>query len=413
MAGQPNRVALKARIRTEAPILLALFLDLLGFGMVLVDFQLRGEALTPNGWSKGTTIGILLASTFAIQIVASPRWGLLSDRIGKKPVLLACSALSAAAMIVYGLADSIWLMLLSRVLAGFGGANVAIAQAFIGDALPEKDRPAAIGRIGAAISSGLILGPIIGGFLAVHGDNKLVGVTGGICSGLGVIAIALLLPNHPPQTDKPDEEKKKRHGHGFEILRDIPAVKPFAVIAVVSWFSLAMLEGTFLRLIHNLFNYNQTEFGFILGYEAILGVVVQGLILGWVVKRIGTITLLRFAYCIQGIGLALNPIAGILNPPMILILVASTLFAVGGGLSNPTVNSTCSALVPPNRQGELFGLLQGARSMGFLIGPILGGWLFDWHPTVPYLFAGLVCVAAAVLVPHRKLGEPIANVIER
>lgn len=386
--------------RAEAPILAAVFLDLLGFGMIIADIQLRAEALVPRGWPAGIIVGGLLASTFITQLIVSPKWGSASDRIGRKPVVVACTFLSAMAMLMYGLAGSLWLLLLSRILSGLGAANVAVAQAYIADMFDAAERIPALGRIGAAISTGLVVGPPIGGFLAVSGGSPAVGFVAAIASGCGAAWMLFALPNRPPA-----EVRRPARSPVFDLrlLRETPNLRPLVLIAVVAWFSLATLEGTFARLISHLFKYDQREFGVIFGYESVLGILVQGIILAWIVKRAPPTVLLRCAYLTQGCGLALNPFAGLLSPavaPIVILAFASTLYAVGSSISNPTVNSLCSRLAPDSRQGELFGLLQGARSIGFVAGPVVGGCLFDWSPGAPYLLAGAVCVAAALLVPN-------------
>jgi len=386
--------------KVEAPILAAVFLDLLGFGMIIADIQLRAESMVPHGWPTGLIVGCLLASTFITQLIVSPRWGSYSDQKGRKAVVVGCTLISAVAMLTYGLAGSIWILLLSRILSGFGAANVAVAQALISDMYGPEQRTAALGRIGAALSAGLVVGPSVGGFLAASGGNLLVGFVAGTASLIGAVWMLLALPNPRPKEAK---ERKKIVGLNLGLLRDLPKLKPLVVIAVVAWLSLATLEGTFARLISHLFRYDQREFGVIFGYESILGVAVQGLLLAWIVTKFRPTNLLRGAYLTQGVGLALNPFAGLLMPavaPFVLLIVASTLYAIGSSISNPTVNGLCSQLAPDSRQGELFGLLQGARSFGFVVGPLVGGVLFDWHPAAPYLLAGAVCVGAAFLVPR-------------
>lgn len=111
---------------------------------------------------------------------------------------------------------------------------------------------------------------------------------------------------------------------------------------------------------------------------------------------------MRAGYLLQGLGLALTPIAALLAaPPLVTLFVASTFYALGAAVSSPTVNSLCSQLVPDARQGELFGILHGCRSIGFVVGPILGGILYDWRPGFPYYMAGMVCILAALLVPRK------------
>jgi MFS family permease len=388
-----------SKVRLEAPLLAAVFFDLMGFGMVLADFQLRAQGIMPPGWPTGLVIGLLLGVTFVTQILVSPHWGRTSDRLGRKPVMVACTVLSASAMLLYGMADTIFVMFVSRFLAGLGGANVAIAQALIADSYDNEARTRAIGRIGASVSAGLVIGPALGGFLAVTGGNLLVGMVGGVASMLGVVALMIWLPNPKPTAE---QEPGRRPAIDLRLLREIPSLRRLALIASVSWFSLAMLEGTFARLINELFGYDQLQFGILFSYEAVLGVIVQAFLLVWVTKRYAERVILRWGYIWQGFGLALNPVAVLFVAsihPLAFLFFASTLFAVGGGLTNPTVNSISSRITPPHRQGELFGLLQSARSIGFMVGPMIGGVMFDWHPWAPYMFAGAVCLLAAYLVP--------------
>jgi MFS family permease len=388
--------------KSEAAILAAVFLDLLGFGMILTNIQLRAEALIPKGWPTGLVIGILLASTFVVQLLASPRWGKLSDRVGRKPVIVACTAISGIAMFVYGFAGSIWLLLLSRLIAGFGAANIAVAQASVTDRYEDEDSTAALGRIGASISAGLIVGPVLGGWLAhvSEPDSKsfVIGTVAGVASLLGGLLLLLQLPNSKPAQLAASE---KRPVFDLRLLREFPNLVPLIGIAAVAWLSLAMLVGTFNRLIESFFGYRELEYGILFGFESLVGVLVQGILLGWIVKRWRERKLLIVGYLLQGIGLALSPaslpLAG-LFPPMATLVVASGLYAFGTSISNPTVNGLSGRMVPVNRTGELFGLMQGARSLGYVAGPLIGGLMFDWYPSTPYLFAGGVCVVAAVLV---------------
>ena len=383
--------------RKETALNLAVFADLFGFGMLIADFQLRAEEVIPNHWPVGAVIGIMLASTFVTQTIVSPRWGSLSDRAGRKSVFIACTILSASAMLVYGFAFEAWGLLLSRILAGLGGANVAIAQACLTDD-GEEGRAGRLGRLGAFLSAGLVMGPPIGGFLSHRFGHGMLGFVGAAASLLGLALVAFTLPN-----DRPKSPMKARSVgiFDFQILKDFPDLRPYVSVAVVAWFSLATLEGTFGRLIQKLFSYGSQEFGIIFGYESALGLVVSGVLVGWLAGRLRDTAQLRFSYLAQGLGLALNPVAVMLPiPAMVSLLFASTLYAVGSGIANPVINTICSRIAPENRQGELFGLMQGTRSLGFVLGPVLGGILFDWRPAAPYLLAGSVCLLATFLVPR-------------
>ncbi|MEZ0327464.1 MAG: MFS transporter [Fimbriimonas sp.] len=397
------------RWRIEAPLLVAIFLDLLGFGMIIADFQLRADKLMPRGWPTGAVIGALLASTFVAQVLMSPRWGVASDRIGRKPVIVLCTLLSAAAMFVFAAAQGVTWLLVSRILAGLGGANVAVAQAVVSDHLDEEHRTAAMGRLGAAISAGLILGPVMGGILAVAGTNHLVGLVAGCASLTGAVLLAAFLKTsrrgEPVDLGKPPLID-------LRLVKEFPRLRRLVAIAAVSWFSLAMLEGTFARLLKDLFSYDQRHFGMLFAYESLIAVIVQAVLLGVIRKRVGETPLLRIAYLLQGLGLGLTPAAVLVSNfviPLAALFVASTLFALGSALANPTVNSACSHLAPQDRQGELFGVLQSARSVGFLAGPLMGGILYDFKPWLPYVAAAFVCVWAAVLVPATPQREVVTK----
>ena len=370
----------------ELPLLFAIFLDLVGFGMAFPDIQLRAEVFGAPGW----IIGMLLSSYFLVQMAASPKWGLLSDRIGRKPVLLICQALSALSMLAYAYANGLWGILGSRVLAGFAAANVVVAQAYIADTLSDEDRAVGMGRVGAAISAGLIAGPAIGGWLAEAGGNHLLGLVAAAAAGFGLLWIAVGVPHRPPTVER---KPGKRPVVDLSILREVPQLPRLFTIAAASWFALACLEGTFGRLIKHNLGFGQREFGLIFSYESVLSVLVQAFLLAWILKRVTQPSLLRLAYALQGVGLALTPFA----PGLAALFVVSTLYALGAGFANPTINTLCSAATPQDRQGEMFGLLQATRSVGFLVGPTLGGIIFDWNVAAPYLLAGGVCLAALTL----------------
>ena len=269
----------------------------------------------------------------------------------------------------------------------------------LADKTEHDERTNAMGRIGAAISLGLIAGPVAGGFLGQI-SSKTVGVVAGSASALGLLLILGLVPGVAP---KPQSTPTKHLIFNFSLLRDLPRVKSLAIVAAVAWFSLATLEGTFGRLIEQTLGYGKQEFGIVFGYESLLGFLVQAFLIGWIAKRSSDDRLLRLAYVLQGLGLGLTPFTyafPVAGGWMAVLLIFSTLYAVGSGFANPTINSLCSKLTPGERQGELFGLLQGARSVGFVAGPIIGGALFDVWFAAPYLLAGLTCVAAAFLVPR-------------
>lgn len=396
--------------RYELPVLAALFLDLIGFGMAFPDVQIRAEKLGAPGWG----IGLLLASLFAVQFFASPRWGRLSDRIGRKPVVVICTLLSAASMLVYALSNSLEGIFFSRVLAGLAAANVVVAQAYMAEHTLESERGGAMGRIGAAISVGLIGGPFLGGQLAQIGGSKLLGFVAASSSALGALILVFGM-----KAERPTEEKEpgKAPVIDFRLLREIPQLAPLFLIAAVSWFALACLEGTFGRLLEARFHFPNSDLGIaftlpqgasgaIFGLESLIAFAVQGITYEPLSKRFGEKRLLVIGFMLQGLGLVCTPFA----PGLALVALASSVYSFGSALGGPAINSLCSTMTPEERQGELFGLLQASRSIGFLVGPLIGGILFDlWRPG-PYVLAGAIALVAMGLVGRVKASQAIESI---
>lgn len=376
------------RIRAfEWPLLFAVFLDLVGFGMAFPDIQLRAEDYGAPGWM----IGLLLSSYFVVQLIASPMWGRESDRTGRKRILLICTALSAISMVVYALVPSILGILASRVLAGLAAANVVVGQAFIADQSNEEELAGAMGRVNSALLLGLVAGPAIGGFLADRFGAFGMGMTAAAASTLSFVCLALFIPNIPPKSERRPGEK--RFVFDLSLLKSLPHLKRLFVVAAAGWFVLACLEGTFGRLIRENLNFGRFESGLIFSYESLLGAGISaGLV--YLTARLTSGAILRWGYVLQGFGIALMPLA----PNLGLLFAASTLYALGLGCVNPTINAVCSEATPGDRQGELFGLIQATRSIGFIAGPTIGGLLFDLRPALPYFVAaGVACIAAILI----------------
>ena len=374
-----------SRVRIEATLLALAFLDLLGFGMLIPDIQIRLDGMGSPGWM----IGVVLSSMFVAQILISPFWGRLSDRVGRKPIVVTCTFISALAMAVYGLATNPAWILASRVLAGVGAANIAIAQAYVADLDASGSKVTAMGRISAAISAGLIAGPAIGGWLAAAGGNRILGFVAASASALGGLAALFLLPKVQPS---PREERPRAT---LQLLKEVPGLRRLFFVIAMGWLALATLEGTFGRLIKDNLGLGTGEFGTIFAYESLLSLIIQSALLSKIQKLGGASAILRFSYVVMGVGLLVFPF----SPGLWALFIGSTLYASGSAIANPTANALCSDLTPVERQGELFGLMQSATRFGFIVGPVIGGRLFDmWHAG-PYLMAALVCGAAAAAVP--------------
>lgn len=374
--------------RKVLPLLVLVFLDLLGFGMIIADIQFRATDLGASGHERG----LIFSTMFLVQVIFSPFWGKVSDHVSRKPVVVLCTLISAASMFVYAGATSLVWLFVARALAGLGAANIAIGNALFSDQTTPAERLQYLGYISAATQAGLVLGPSIGGSVAMYFGSQHLGILAGCCSLAGALVFLFLMPSGATKIVSADTEptkKVKAWQFGFSAT-----IWKLLLIASVAWFSLALLEGTFGLLLRVRWGYERNVFGLIFGYESLLTVLTQVFLLKWVSKRITEQKLLMFSYLFQGLGLALMPFM----PNIGFILVASTIYAVASSFATPTVNSLSSKLVDHDKQGVLFGVMQSTRTFGFLIGPSLGSELFDRQYSWPYLIAGGTCVAAAGLV---------------
>lgn len=372
------------RLPRHWPLLLLVFLDLIGFGMVIADVQIRAERFHAPGW----LIGVALSSMFVVQILCSPIWGSIADRIGRKRVVIICTILSALSMAVYGLATDIGWIIASRILAGVAAANVAVSMAWVSLATPEEDRTAEMGRMGAALSAGLILGPAIGGFLAKFGGNQAVGWAAAGCSMVGVAVVAF----YAKDVEATAEDKEEQKLPMTALLKE-KSLLALMSVSSIAWLALACLEGTFARLLERAYQKDQFWFGIIFGFESLIGFVVQAFLLGAFAKRWNNRTLVTYGLVMQGVGLASMPFFPIFG----LVFIGAALYSFGSAVFGPSLNAWCAMITPDRLKGTMFGALQAARSFGFIVGPIVGGAMFDWKNWSPYLLAGVVCLVASAI----------------
>lgn len=372
--------------------------------MIIPDIATRAKSFGSAPWLVGT----MLSSMFVIQFIASPRWGMLADRVGRRNIMVVCTIISALAMLVYSFADSIPLLFLSRMLAGLGAANVAVGMAYITSTVAQEEQAAALGHASGAMQIGMIFGPVVGGFTAEWGGNFWVGAVGGLLSLSGAVAAWWFVPKDDVKPVQPEDKPTERVG-SIETLRQTPALIPLMALAAIAWFSLASLEGTFAQLLRDTWGYRERVFGLIFSFESALTIITQLFLLGWIAKRMSSKATLVLAYLLQGLGLLLFPFA----PSMIFLFAISAIYAPGSALANPTLNNVCAQIAPKETHASLFGLMQSARSVGFIAGPTLGNWMYGHSPRLPYLLAGGICAFAALAVlMNRSIGRSLSQTQE-
>lgn len=377
---------------TKRIVYFTIFLDLLGFGLIIPQLQYFADAFhaTP------AFIGLIQAVYSLMQFLFAPFWGRLSDRVGRRPILLVSIAGSAFSYLLFGLARDAGMIFFSRLLAGITAANLSTAQAYISDITPPQDRTRAMGLLGAAFGVGFILGPAVGGVLGAWGGNLAIGLAGALLAGANWLSAFLRLP------ESLSTEKRNRTSGGYTFpLRDLPRVLAIphvgllAVVLFTAIFAIANLESTFVLLAKHRFGLDQRQCGYLFAYLGVMGAVVQGGLVGKLSARFGETRLLIGGYLLQAPMLLLIPFA----PGVGWLMVVLAVMAMGGGVAGPSLNGLISKLVPHDRRGEVFGVTQSLGSLARVVGPIWGGWSFGHlGMSAPYITAGMLMLVAGTMI---------------
>ena len=385
----------KVRKASLGAIFLTVFLDLLGFGLVLPF--LAEEAVT--NFATRAAVATLLASVYSLmQFLFVPVWGRLSDRIGRRPVLLWSVAATAVGMAGLGAAlvfgSNVGWLFAARIFSGIATANLGTASAYIADVTKPEDRAKGMGLIGMAFGLGFIFGPAIGGLLAdipVHGRNGSVPCF--VAAGLSVINVAWVafgLGESLP-AEKRNVAKRRLSPLDVAAIRRTlaaPALGRAILVNFIVVLSFTSLDQTFRLFNAQLFFMDRKETGLALGFIGVVAALTQGGLVRPLSKRLEDATLLRFGVALQVVafaGLALSPSLG-----RWALYTFGAVLAVGNGASAPSNSAYVSRRAPPGEQGATLGVNQSFSSLARMCGPAFGGFLFDYFdPRAPYVAAAV------------------------
>lgn len=369
-------------------------LDLVGFGIVVPILGLYAERFGASGFE----VGALFATFSVAQLLFSPLLGRLSDRIGRKPVIIISLVGTALGSLVTGLANSMWLLFVGRAIDGASGASLAVAQAAVADMAPPDRRPQLVGMLGAAFGVGFVIGPAIGGLAALGGPHVPFFVAAGL-AGANAIAAAIRLPETRPATSaSPAPDHHGRHRIGRRAAT--PRLAQLAVVGVLTTLAFVGFEATFSLFGRARFDLTEGSAAFVfLGIGVVL-VLVQGVAFGRIVGALGVHRVYPVALSLVAAGLALVGLAG--SWPVLVI--ALLVLAVGQGIAAPSVTELVNRASPPSRRGEAMGFQQSAAAMARVIGPPAAGAAFDsvgvWSPMAA---GSALTVMALVLVVGWKV----------
>jgi DHA1 family multidrug resistance protein-like MFS transporter len=354
---------------------------MLGFGMVIPILPFLIESLG----ASGSELGLLMATFALMQLIFSPVWGSLSDRIGRKPVLTIGVFGFGITMVLFGLSTQLWMLFAARALSGIlSSATLPTSMAYIGDSTSEEERGGGMGVIGAAMGLGMVLGPGLGGLLA--GQNLAVPffVAGGL-SFLAMVLILLFLPESLPK-----EERQQGGRVQFINLNELwQALKsPIGILLFLAFllsFGLTAFEAIFGLYALARFDYGPQRVGTILMVIGFVSAVVQMSLTGPLTRRWGEATVIKVSLLLSAVGFPLMLLAN----SYLTILVTSGFFMIGVSLLRPAVSSLISRQATVG-QGVAMGLNNSFQSMGRIVGPIWAGFIFDLDLRYPYLSGSIV-----------------------
>lgn len=382
-------------------IFLIVFIDLFGFGLILPLLPYIG---VEYGASPGL-IGLISASYPAAQMLGAPILGSLSDKYGRRPILLISILGTAIGYVILGLSNAIWMLFLSRIIDGLTGGNISVAQAYITDITDEKDRAKGLGLIGAAFGLGFIFGPAIGGIISQNfgfSATAYVAVALSMISWLGVLfwlpeslteEVRATLSNRPAR-------KLINFRELFEAMKR-PVVGPLLVIRLGQGLAFNTFQTIFSLYALERFNLNAGQTGGILAYIGVLIVFVQGVAIGPMTKRFPENKLLMAALIALGVGLLGYGLA----PTLWILIIAMIPMSFGAGVFNTTINSILTKKVTPEEVGGMLGISSSIESSTRVISPAASGFLLGISPTIPGV-VGAIIIALLLPIAWRSLSSP-------
>lgn len=392
--------------KTLLIVFFTVFLDLVGFGIIIPIQPFLAEKLG----ASPTVVTLLGASFSLMQFLFGSFWGRLSDRIGRRPVMLVSIATACAGYTLFGFAETLPMLFAARMLAGFGSANIGTAQAIIADSTPPENRAKGMGLIGAAFGLGFIFGPAIGGFFAQLGLSVPAFVAGGLCALNWVFAF-FKLPETLVFSDKANT-RSQHPGFSWAELKHAARhtnVGKIFLLYFVFFTAFSLMEqdlGLFIE--HTWLSHVVGQGGEMHGKQAasmtayvlivvgITAAIVQGGLIGRLVGKFGEIKLLRAGTIIVAFTFLCIPFIG-MSGIFSLMLVISMCMAIGTGITNPSLSSLLSQLVDPDERGGVLGIGQSLASLGRVVGPSVGGLLFEIHPGVPFWVAAVLTLACTLV----------------
>lgn len=374
-----------------AIIFLIIFIDLLGFGIVipiLPSYAMKGLG------ADDFMIGIILSSFSLMVFIFTPIWGKLSDRIGRKPVLIIGLVASIIGYMMFAVTNSLLLLILSRLLAGIGGANISAAQAYIADVTPPDQRAKGMGLIGAAFGLGFVFGPFIGGTLSAYGYHVPGFLAAGL-SALSLIFTIIVLPEPQRVKDHQDVSQMSFFSmRDFKFLFTHPEAGKLIALNFLIIFAMSNIYAVFALFGIKDFQFDDREIGYLFAGIGIMSAITQGGLIRHAVKWIDEHLIFFVGNIIMMITLFWMPF----STSALFLYISTMVYAIGTGANTPTSLSLISQNTSRQDQGTVLGINQSISSLARVLGPMTGSFFFQhlghkW----PFLNSAVLMVVVTLL----------------
>ncbi|HEX2831949.1 MAG TPA: MFS transporter [Thermoanaerobaculia bacterium] len=389
-------------------LFLTVFIDLIGFGMVIPFLSFYAREYGASGKAVGAVVGIYSI----MQFLFAPIWGRVSDRVGRRPVLLISLTASFCGYLLFAFSRSLALLFASRVIAGIGGANIGTAQAYIADSTSPENRAKGMGLIGAAFGLGFILGPPLSGILSAVGTrhglhgNLLPGlVAAGLSFTAFLVALAVLAESKPasivPRSGVPPQFDTK-------LWREVLTSPILGALLAGLFLTLLAVSGMEINVtLHgrDRFQFRQLDMAYFFLFMGVIVAGIQGGLIGRVVRRLGERRVIIIGAVCFMFGFFLIP--SIWRVP--LLYGVAFLIAIGQGLCYPALTALVSKVSPESERGSILGLATSAGSLARFLGPLVAGALYDWAGARGGFYGGGVFMAIALVIAIRMRSPEAAR----
>ena len=367
-------------------IFLTIFVNLVGFGIIIPLLPFYAETFG----ASPLVIGLLFASFSLAQLVAAPALGDLSDRYGRRPVLIFSLAGTVVSFVMLALAHSVTMLFLARLVDGLSGGNISTARAYVADVTETKDRAKAYGLIGAAFGLGFILGPALSGILAK------VSYTAPIWAAAGITLVATAMAWFwLPETVHRAHAGTGMPFRNLALTMRRPGLRRILTIDFVYWFAFAIFQTTFALFAAHRFGFDAPQTGYFFAGFGVLGAIVQGGLIRPIAHRVGDKPLFIVGVVCGAVGLAAATEAHTVT----MFALTMVPLAFGMGFGHPTISSLVSRAARGDEQGRVQGAASAIESLGRTVGPVWGNASLErYGESMPYLSAAAFLVVTLLLV---------------